>query len=130
MTTKFFEEFKKASDGKFEMLKFASANYAKSTRVLEIKFIIDAFEMRKFTDDDKKEVQKICEQLFDGVKVSVVFLKSYADENVVKNKVVEFFNKNNQMIFRRLKDENLQISVDNSEILIKFTFEIVYFKGP
>lgn len=127
MTTKFFEEFKKASEGKFEMLKFASANYAKSTRVLEIKFIIDAFEMRKFTDDDKKEVQKICEQLFDGVKVSVVFLKSYADENVVKNKVVEFFNKNNQMIFRRLKDENLQISVDNSEILIKFTFDTPTF---
>ena len=123
MSVKFIEEFNKASENKFDMLKFASATYNKQSRTLDIKFIIDAFEIRKFGDEERAEVQKICQSLFDGVKVNVAYQKSYADENVVKNKVIEFFNKNNQMIFRRLKDENLAISVDNSEILIKITFD-------
>ena len=127
MTTKFFEEFKTASENKFEMLKFASATYDKSARKLDIKFIIDAFDIRKFGDEERAEVQKICENLFDGIKVNVVYQKSYADENVVKNKVIEFFNKNNQMIFRRLKDENLKISVDNKEIAIKILFDTPTF---
>ncbi len=127
MTNKFIEEFNKAGGDKFGMIKFTNASYNKSTRVLDIKFIIDAFEMRKFSDDDKNEVQRICENLFGGVKVNVSYIKSYADENVVKNKVVEFFNKNNQMIFRRLKDENLVISVDNSEIIVKLVFDTPTF---
>ncbi len=123
MPTKFVEEFKNASGNRFDMLRFASAVYNKTIRVLDIKFIIDAFDIRQFADEERAEVQKICESLFGGVKVNVIYQKSYADENVVKNKVIEFFNKNNQMIFRRLKDENLNISVDNQEITIKITFE-------
>ena len=127
MTTKFFEEFLKNGGDKFDMLKFASATYDKQSRTLDIKFIIDAFEIRKFGDEEKAEVLAICKNLFDGVNVKVTYQKSYADESVVKNKVVEFFNKNNQMIFRRLKDENLKISVDSSEIIVKIVFETPTF---
>ncbi len=123
METKFFEKFKEITGNKFDMLKFSSATYDKTSRVLDVKFIINTFEIRTFADDERAEVLRVCQSMFDGVKVNVSYQKSYADEGVVRNKVIEFFNKNNQMIFRRLKDENLEISVDNSEIIVKIVFD-------
>ena len=127
MTTKFFEEFKNAGGSKYDMLKFSSAIYDKNSHTLDIKFIIDAFEIRQFGEEEKADVLRICKTLFSGVNLTVSYQKSYADDNVVKNKVIEFFNKNNQMIFRRLKEENLQISVDNSEIIVKIIFDTPTF---
>ena len=109
MTTKFFEEFTVRSKGEFPMLKLNSATYYKDKRELVVKFIISAFEVRSFDEESKKKVLSVVEQMFAGVDVSVQYIRTYADNNVVKNKVLEFFNRNNQMIFRRINDETLQI---------------------
>ena len=103
MTTKFFEEFTIKSKGEFPMLKLNSATYYKQQRELVVKFIISAFEVRAFDEESKKKVQSIIEEMFSGITVSVQYIRTYADANVVKNKVLEFVGdgiKNLDMEFR------------------------------
>ena len=129
MQTKFVEEFKKETGTKFDMLKFARAAYDKKIKKLVIRFLINVYETRKFDDEDKNEVLDVCKKLFGGVSVSVEYQKSYADVGVVKNKIIEFFNKNNPLIYRSLKDANFSITVDSgSEIDVKLLFETPIFK--
>lgn len=128
MATKFFEEFTVRSKGEFPMLKLNSATYYKDKRELVVKFIISAFEIRSFDEESKKRVQSIIEQMFAGVSVSVQYIRTYADNNVVKNKVLEFFNRSNQMIFRRINDETLQIEVGDNDIDVKFVLDTPTYK--
>lgn len=90
MATKFFEEFTIRSKGEFPMLKLNSATYYKDKRELVVKFIISAFEVRSFDEESKKKVQSIIEQMFSGVSVSVQYIRTYADNNVVKTKFQSF----------------------------------------
>ena len=128
MTTKFFEEFTIKSKGEFPMLKLNSATYYKQQRELVVKFIISAFEVRAFDEESKKKVQSIIEEMFSGITVSVQYIRTYADANVVKNKVLEFFNRTNQMIFRRINDETLNIEVGDNDIDVKLTFDTPTYK--
>lgn len=128
MTTKFFEEFRLRSKGEFDMLKFNSAVYYKEQRELVVKFIISAFEVKDFDDECKAKVQKIIEDMFSGVKVSVQYIRTYADASVVKNKVCEFFNRTNQMIFRRITDDSLKISIGEKDIEVKLIFDTPTYK--
>lgn len=128
MTTKFFEEFTKITDGKFNMLKFAYATYDKAKKKLEIKFLISAFEVQEFGDAEKQAVLEVCKKMFDGVAVTVEYQRTYADEPVVKNKVLEFFNKSNPLIFRNINENSMHITVDSDEIIVKLTFETPMYK--
>lgn len=124
MITKFVEEFIKETQGKFNMLKFSRASYDKTGKNLTIKFLISVYETRKFDEEEKKEVLDVCKKLFSGINVSVEYQKTYADEAVVKNKIIEFFNKNSPLIYRHLKDGNILITVDlGSEIRVKLLFD-------
>ena len=126
--TKFFEEFTMRSKGEFPMLKLNSATYYKDKRELVVRFIISAFEVRDFDDESKKKVQSIIEEMFSGVKVSVQYIRTYADNNVVKNKILEFFNRYNQLIFRRINDDTLNIEVGDNDIDVKFLFDTPTYK--
>lgn len=128
MKTKFFEEFSARSKGEFDMLKLNSAIYYKDKRELVVKFIISAFEVRDFNDESKNKVEKILNEMFSGVSVRVEYIRTYADQGVVKNKVLEFFNRTNQMIFRRLSDESLSIVVEDKDIEVKLTFDTPTYK--
>ena len=128
MTNKFIEEFTIRSKGEFPMLKYNSATYYKAQRELVVKFIISAFEVRAFDEESKKKVQSIIEEMFSGISVSVQYIRTYADANVVKNKVLEFFNRTNQMIFRRINDNTLHIEVGDNDIDVKLTFETPTYK--
>lgn len=128
MNTRFFEEFTIKSKGEFPMLKLNSATYYKQQRELVVKFIISAFEVRSFGEDDKKKVQSIVEEMFSGVNVNIQYIRTYADNNVVKNKILEFFNRSNQMLFRKINDDTLKIEVGDNDIDIKFVFDTATYK--
>jgi len=130
MTTKFAEEFEKLTDGKFKMLKFASASYEKQRKKLLIKFLISAGAIQKFDEQEKQEVLNVCKKMFDGVDVDVDYQRTYADESVVKNKVLEFFNRTNQLIFRSMGDNNIVVTMDSDgdEINVKLIFETQFYK--
>lgn len=123
MNSKFFEEFTKASKGCFPELKFNGATYRKDSRELEIRFIINTFARSNFDAEKEAAVLKVCEEMFDGVKVSVRYIKTYADNNVVKNKVLEYLNANNQLIFRKLTDKTIDIEVSEGNIDVAFNFD-------
>lgn len=126
--TKFFEEFTKRTNGKFDALKLNSATYFKDKRELTVRFIISAFEIRNLREDEKAEIQKIIEDIFAGVKISVQYVRTYADQNVVKNKIIEYFNTRNQLVFRRIKDDSIDVSVFDKEIDIRLLFETPTYK--
>ena len=65
------------------------SGYAGTGKSTLVKFIISAFEVRSFDEESKKKVLDIIRQMFSGVDVSVQYIRTYADNNVVKNKVLK-----------------------------------------
>ena len=121
--TKFFEEFTAKSNGAFPELKFNSATYYKDKHALDVRFIISAFDSKFYDDKKKAEVQKIVEEIFNGIAVNIVYIRTYADKTVVTNKIYEFFNKYEQLVFGFLKEENISVVVENKEINIQILFD-------
>lgn len=125
--TRFYEEFLTLSKNEFPMLKFHSADYSYSTEeqveTLQVKFLISAFKMKDLTEEKKEQIANIIAGMFPDVKTSVFYIKAYADETVVKNKLLEFLNSKNQVLFNSITNENLEITVDEDTIVIKFIFD-------
>ena len=125
--TKFYEEFLKLSKNEFPMLKFHSADYSFNQQTqqetLQVRFLISAFEMKNLTDSKKEQISNIVASMFPDLLTSVTYIKAYADENVVKNRLLEFLNSKNQILFNSITDDNLEIKVDDDNILIKFIFD-------
>lgn len=127
--TKFFEEFVNATGGKFKELKFNSAFYDTKNKVLTVRFIINTFVSRASFDENKRaEVKTAVENLFPGVQIKVEYINTFADDRIVKNKVLAYFNDNQPMIFKRLADDNIAVEVKDNEIHIKLTFDTPIFK--
>ncbi len=128
MKTKFYDEFVAATDGKFPMLKLNGALFDKRANSLTVKFIISAFEISGFSEENKAEVLKTVQSLFPGISVEVQYIRTYADNAVVKNRILEYLNTNNQMLFRSLTDEHLKITVDDKDISVVLRLETPVYK--
>lgn len=128
MYTKFYDEFTGKTNGKYKMLKLSGAKYEKALNMLTVNFVISAFEVQNFTDEQKSEVKNIISQIFPGVDVTVTYTRTYADNFVVMNKILEFLNKNNQMLFRSVKEDNTVIRIDDEEIHITFKLDTPLYK--
>ncbi len=121
--TKFFEEFLTKSHGAYPELKFNSATYYREKHSLDVRFIISAFDSKLYDDKKKAEIQKIVEDIFPGINVVVTYIRTYADKTVVTNKIYEYFNKYEQMLFKFLSEDNISVTVEEKEILIKISFD-------
>ncbi len=121
--TKFFEEFLAKSNGAFPELKFNSATYYREKHSLDVRFIISAFDSKLYDDKKKTEVQSIVESIFPGINIVVTYIRTYADKTVVTNKIYEYFNKYEQMLFKFLSEDNIDVIVEEKEILIKISFD-------
>ena len=124
-TCKFIEEFNRVTNGAFPMLKFSGATYLKASQELTVKFLISAFEYKEITEnsDTLSKIEGAVASICPGIKTSVKFIKTYADEAVVRNKVLEYFNAGNSMIFRRLNGDTLVISVTDDMIRVELRFD-------
>ncbi len=122
--TKFFEEFETSTNGKFKELKFNSAFYDTKAKVLTVRFIINTFVSRaSFGDDKKAAVLSAVQKIFPGVQVKVEYINTFADDRVVKTKVLAYFNENLNMVFKRLNDDNISVKVKDGEIRVEMNFE-------
>lgn len=128
MYTKFFDEFVRATDGKFPMLKLSGAKYSRGKNLLSVNFIISAFEIQQFSDVQRSEVLNAVKSLFPGIDVEIVYTRTYADASVVKNKILEFLNKNNQMLFRSITDDTLVMDIDEGHITVTFKLDTPIYK--
>lgn len=128
MQNRFTEEFAKVTKGAFPMLKFKSATYEKAVGVLTVRFLISAFDARSFDDGMKEKVNDALKEMFNGVAVHAEYIRTYADENTVRNKVAEFFNLHNQMVFRKMSPENVRIDITHDYITVTLCFETCLYK--
>lgn len=123
MHNKFTEEFERASGGAFPMLKFRSALYQKDTGILTVRFLISAYDARAFDDDKKKKVDEVLSEIFAGVDVHAEYIRTFADEGTVRNKVMEYFNATNAIVFRALSAENVAVSADTDTVSVTLSLE-------
>lgn len=123
MQNKFWEEFTAATNGEFDMLKFNSATFVKAKNLLQVRFIISAFDIRAFDEEKQSRVKTVLEKMFNGISVEPQYIRTYADHSTVRNKVLEFFNLKNQMVFRKLREENIAIDVDDNAVSVRLRFD-------
>ena len=91
--TKFFEQFTEKSNNAFPELKFNSATYHKARQILEVRFIISAYDSEMFDEHKMASVKSVVESIFPGINVIVSYIRTYADRANVLSKVYEYFNK-------------------------------------
>lgn len=123
MQNKFTEEFAKATQGAFPMLKYKNATYEKETGTLTVRFLISAFDARSFTDEMKEKVLEALKGIFRGVGVHAEYIRTFADENTVRNKIAEFFNLRNQMVFRKMTQDSVRLAISPDNITVTLSFE-------
>ena len=98
-------------------------NSIKNTKPLKLINVNYKNFLFDFLAKNENAVLDAVKKCLPGVKVTIEYVRTYADETVVKNKILEFFNRYNQMIFKRMKDENVKISIGDDDIEINLTFE-------
>ncbi|MBO5982834.1 MAG: hypothetical protein J6Q06_03075, partial [Clostridia bacterium] len=125
--TKFFEQFTEKSNGAFPELKFNSATYHKTKQILEVRFIISAFDSEMFDEHKMASVKSVVESLFPGISIIITYIRTYADRTNVVSKVYEYFNKFEQLLFKYLSDKNIKVEVAEKEIDVKITFDTPAF---
>lgn len=125
--TKFFEQFTEKSNNAFPELKFNSATYHKARQILEVRFIISAFDSEMFDEHKMASVKSVVESIFPGINVIVSYIRTYADRANVLSKVYEYFNKFEQLMFKYLNDKNIQLEVVEKSIDVKIAFDTPAF---
>lgn len=123
MQNGFTEEFEKVTSGAFPMLKFRNATYTRDMGTLIVRFNISAYSARAFTDEQKKEVNEALKKIFNGIVVKAEYVRTFADETTVKNKVLEFFNLRNQMVFKRIRNDTIKVEADEENIFVTLRFD-------
>ena len=124
---KFTEEFEAVTNGAFPMLKFKSAAFQKDIGTLTVRFLISAYSARAFDADMKKRVDDALAGIFPGIPVHAEYIRTYADDGTVRNKVSEYFNAHNNLVFRALSSETLLISVSETDISVTLALESALF---
>ena len=112
MRVNFDDEFRKASQGAFPMLKFHSATYIKAGKKLTVRFMIEASAAKNFDSDMQRRVSETVAKMFDKIATAVEYIRTYADDETVRTQIYAFFNKTNRMAYRYLSDDTVKIAVD------------------
>lgn len=127
-TTLFFQEFEKLTGAKFSMLKFRDAEFFEKLNLLKVNFNISAFDIKSLTDSDKKEVLNAVEKIFPDLEVSVDYIRTFADEKTVRNKIISFFNSKHQFFLTLVNNDSLNVSVDENSIDVVLKLETPSFR--
>jgi len=115
---KFEEEFEKLSGGKYSVLKFGGAEFFRGKKELVVAFNVSAYDIKHLTDDQRDDIKNIVQSLFPGISVAVRFNRTYADEKIVKQKIVGFLNSERQMYLIMLKPDSISVTVGEGAISV------------
>lgn len=123
MRVNFDDEFRKASQGAFPMLKFHSATYIKAGKKLTVRFMIEASAAKNFDSDMQRRVSETVAKMFDKIATAVEYIRTYADDETVRTQIYAFFNKTNRMAYRYLSDDTVKIAVGDEGIKVNLFFD-------
>lgn len=119
----FNEQFVKQTRGAYPFLKFVKATYVKGEKTVKLDILrsTSMFE-GQFTAEMQTEVERFINAMLpDGVYFEVNYIKTYADENTVKNKVVQYITREKQVLTMQLKDGDVAVRVEGGRINVKIT---------
>lgn len=123
MQNKFTEEFERVTDGEFPELKLKSATYERATGMLTVRFMISAFDARSLVEERRQRVESAVADICPGVAVKAEFIRTYADEGTVRNKILEYFNAHNRLVTRALSSDSVSVKVDEHTIYVTLALE-------
>lgn len=117
----FNEQFHKQTRGAYPFLKFVKAIYSKNEKTVRLEFLrsTSMFE-GQFTDKMRQEVERFVSAMMpEGVYYEINCNKTYADENTVKNKVVQYITRQKQALTMQLSDGDVSAKVEGGRICVK-----------
>lgn len=117
----FNEQFQLKTRGAYPFLKFVKAVYSKGDKTVRLDFLRStSMYDGQFNDEMRKEVERFVQAMMpEGVYYEIVYQKTYADENTVKNKVVQYITREKQALTMQLKDGDVSVTVSGGRINVK-----------
>lgn len=116
---KFLENLNAATSGRYTFLRLNNAEYVKSGKELRLRLIYPSEQSAVFTDADKTVVTDAVREMYPGVSVRLEFVKTFADKSTVTNKVVEYLNDNNKIVFERFSADDIEVEVSGNYIKVR-----------
>lgn len=105
----------------YNFLKLWEVTYDKESAKCKIAFLYP--QNVDITDEQKNKLEVF---LYDFLKINakleVKFKKSYLDDELINNYIIEYFKRNNFSLFVSIKQENIAISKNLNDINVKFCF--------
>ena len=120
---KFMEEFEKQTNQKFRLLKLKNVEFFRETQLLRINFNVSTFEIKTISQNDIDEIQAACDRIFPNISVRIGFVRTFADEKIVKGKIVEYFNNKQPMLLAMLKDDSIAVEIKDNFITVSLNLE-------
>lgn len=124
---KFDAEFKSATNGNFPYLRYVRSEYSKSNKKLRMYFLAKSSVIDEgiLNNAKKTEITEICKSLLpEGITFDIRFVKAYADEEVVRIKLMQFLTYEEPMVCQLMTPEDITITVD------KYIIKIVMRVAP
>ena len=117
----FNEQFQLKTRDAYPFLKFVKAVYTKNNKTVRLDFLRStSMYDGQFNDEMRKEVERFVQAVMpEGVYYEIVYNKTYADENTVKNKVVQYITREKQALTMQLKDGDVSVTVSGGRINVK-----------
>lgn len=125
---KFMEEFEKQTNQKFRLLKLKNVEFYRETQLLRINFNVSTFEIKTLSQNDIDEIQAACDRIFPNIRVRIGFVRTFADEKIVKGKIVEYFNNKQPMLLAMLKDDSIAVEIKDNFITVSLNLETAAYR--
>ena len=108
----------KEFENRYDFLKFLDIVYETDISLCTLTFLYP-YDEEEFSLKDQKEIQKYIQKLFSlNGSVKVKFKKSYLDEKLVKNEIIEYFKLNKKALMPYISEENISSFNEGRELNI------------
>lgn len=113
------EKINKEFNNKYNYLKFLNVVYEKDNSLCILTFLYP-YDMESISEDDQRNIEQYIQKLFSiNGKIKIKFKKSYLDEKLVLNEVIEFFKVNKKGIFPYISLENLKSRNEGRDVFVE-----------
>ncbi len=114
------DKINKEFNYKYDFLRVLHVEYNTLLSCCDICFLYP--ENKNITDEDKEKIIEFVNSEFKlNCTVKIKFKKSYLDENLIKKNLISYLKKSNASMFAYLNDEDILISVKDTNVNINFT---------
>ncbi|MGI5842379.1 MAG: PolC-type DNA polymerase III [Christensenellales bacterium] len=116
-------ELKKHFQNEFDFLKLFEVVYDKNNNMCKVVFLYPQ-HIDEITQTQRDKIEKfLYEFLSLNAKIDLKFKKSFLDEHLIKDFIINYFKRNNFSLFTHISQENIKIKEELAEINVTLNFE-------